>query len=405
MKRILYTLFNDRWSLFFFTLLVVDMVFKIQYAGSHGFFFGAILEIILLFLINSKKSAPKLVLNNNKIVHFLVLMVFLCYFFMLFCHIITGETVNVRVLYVFFNFLFFLYFAFFTKINNLDCIGWSIKIVTIIGSLSVLLITKGNTDTAWRGDALIDKGFLTIFFAISFCLCITDVMFRKNVTTNLLLFVFLLYINMFFIQSKTAFVSMVLYIFIMMFLLKGRIRLYLLIGVTLCSVLILLNSGFFLSDSMANAINVVLNDEFFSLDAKIQQHHMGTFDMRKMITSYSIMLFLKSPLWGIGIGGFREQGGYLGVTECESSYLDMLVEGGLLYFIPVFLIISIPYIRQIYLIKKKQQPSYQSFWTVSVMTCILICFYWNDFLLPFVFGLIGICFYIVFNNTKPIKNF
>ena len=313
--------------------------------------------------------------------------------------ILNGEFVSQRIIYIFFNIFVFLYFVFYSKINRLENIGFAVKIMTFLGSISVLMITKGDTTIIWRNQSLIDKGFLTIFFAISLCLCITDIIFKKNIYINIFLFLFYFYLNMFFIQSKTAFVSLGLYLCIIFFLVKGRYRLYFLLVLAIGCMIILANSNTLLSGSMANAVNVFFQNDIFSLDASVAKKNMGTFEARELITAYCLILFLKSPLWGIGIGKYSEMGGFMGITECESTYLDMLVEGGLLFFIPVFANIVIPLIYGIYRLKRGRVVSY-----VSVLSCIVVCFYWNDFLHPFVFALIGICCYAIFSYNINIAD-
>lgn len=403
MKKLLGNLLFDRWVLIFAVLVFFDILIK-HNLETHGVFLGYIIEVSVLLIFNQKRCAPKMIVNATK--HYLLFFSpLICFAIMFGFHIIAKEVITDKIVYRCIDLVFLLYFIFFSKVNKLEEIGFSIKLAAIIGSLSVLFVTHGDSLYNWRSDSdtMADKGFLTILYAIVQCLCITDILYKKNIVINMLILFFILYVNMFFVQSKTAFLALFFYFVIIFVLLKGRIRYYMLIGFVIFSIIVYFNSSFLITDSIANGINVFLGNEIFSLDAHTVEKTMVTFDMRDVITNYCLILFLKSPLWGIGIGGYAASGGILGVIECESTFLDMLVEGGLLYFVPVVASIFIPLCVGFYKAKIKGETSYQMLWTMSVLPCIIVCFYWNDFLFPFSFALIGICSYVIFNKNGSYK--
>ncbi len=398
MKKKLISQLSDKWYVLFLVILLVD-VFKHKIA-FHGVFTGNLIEVSFL-LANLKTYVRKL--NVEKIKH--VILIYsgvICFTLMLLFQIIAGGYISEQIIYHYLNFIIFIYFVFFTNTSLLEEIGFVIKILTIAGLCPVLL----SSDTyigEWRNDAFIDKIYLTGLVAISLCLCITDILFKKNTLMNFIFLFFIFYANMFFVQSKTAFVSLGLYLITILFLSKGRTRNYLLLGLLISIPLLYYRSDLFLSDSITNAVNIFFGSNVFNLDAKTQHMYTGTFDIRELIIYASLLTFYSSPLWGIGIGGIVEKGGFYGVMECESTYLDMLVEGGLLYFVPVFLSIIIPFITCIYNIKWKKIPSYQYYWAISILSCIIICFNWNDYLWPIFFALIGICTNLIFNRNQKIE--
>lgn len=403
MKKLINNLLFDRWVLLFTVLVFFDMLIK-HNLETHGVFFGYFVEVFLLILFNLKRCAPKLIVIKTQC-YLLFFSALICFTMMFIFHLLAKEVITDQIVYRYIDLVFLLYFTFFSKINKLEEIGFAIKIVTIIGSLSVLFVSQGDVLYDWRKDTdtLADKGYLTILFAISQCLCIADIIYKRNIAMNIILLMFFLYINMFFVQSKTAFLSLAFNFIVMFALLRGRFRFYFIIGLLAFAIIIFFNSSFLLTDSIANGINVFFGSEIFGLDAQTEKYSMVTFDMRDMITNYSLLLFLKSPLWGIGIGGYEASGGILGVMECESTFLDMLVEGGLLYFMPILASIIIPLVVGFYNAKIKKETSYQLFWVLSVIPCIIVCFYYNDFLFPFPFALIGICSYVVFNKNERYK--
>lgn len=403
MKELFHNTLFDRWCFIYITLLLVDMLFKVHF-DFHSSFFAMIIELCVLFFFNFKSYVPKFH-NRSKIIYLLYYSMLLLYFLMFIFQIAAGEYISPDVLYDFFNCFIFIYFAFYSKIDRLENIGFAIKLMTLLGCFSILLITRGDTSAFWRRETLIDKGFMTIFFAISQCLCITDIIFKNKIWLNLFFLIIFFYINMFFVQSKTSFVAFGLYLLVLLFLSKRRYRIYALLFLIVGGIVVVTKSDVFISESIAYAVNNFFNNDIFSLDATAEKRNIGSFEARSAITYYCLTIFWNNPLWGIGIGGYKDMGGFLGVTECESSYLDMLVEGGLLYFIPVFANIIIPLIYGLYYIKCKSNTIiYQMLWAVSVLTCILVCFYWNDFLHPFAFALIGMCCYAIFCNTNLNKS-
>ncbi len=397
MKKLLYNQFHNSWILLSSLMILVDFLVKRKFSFSVGY----IIEIAILFLFLTGNKKHRIAIYDKN-VNMLFYSGIFCLIIMFVSHVFAGLIYTYGIIFPFIDYFFFLYYAQYSKINCLEDIGFSIKLLTLLGCLHVLVIYMGGNFANWRELALIDKSYLTLFFAVSQALCITDIIFKKHIYMNIFFLIFFTWINSFFVFSKTSFVSLVFLLILLVVLSKGRIRWYMIL-MLLVGLIIIINFETLLPRAFANLINVVTNSDVYYFSESDARQRSLTYDVRGDIIGYALSLFYNSPLWGIGIGGYHESGGFLGVLECESSYLDMLVGGGILYFLPVFANMIVPFFLICINIKFKGVNTYQSYWVVSVLASLLICFLWNDFIFPSTFALIGICSYITFDKFKRLS--
>ena len=127
---------------------------------------------------------------------------------------------------------------------------------------------------------------------------------------------------------------------------------------------------------------------------------MGTYDAREIIDLYCANLFLNNPIYGIGLGNYELISSLpTEVTECENTYFDLLVNGGLLYGGPVIYILLASLIRCCKIIRHlRHNILYYNI--LGILISIIVCFRWNDFLYANIFMIIGMCYFFCkdYNN-------
>ena len=116
---------------------------------------------------------------------------------------------------------------------------------------------------------------------------------------------------------------------------------------------------------MKIAINYVLGSDVLQVDYRSKQ--FVTFDMRSEINSFTFSLFLQNPWIGIGCGVYQNIA-LLGVSECENTYADIFVEGGILWGIPMCAIMIFILFKSIINIKRKC-------WVYENYICLAIIVY------------------------------
>ena len=280
---------------------------------------------------------------------------------------------------------------------------YTVHLFSLIGAVSALVVVGGlqPLTLADRSFLLIDKGYLTLFFALSMCMSFFDVANKKHIKTNAFIFVAIFIVNTFVVSSRTAMVALIAFVATMFFLSESRVRkmlaFFLVPILAVYCVLVVLYPEQYISHSMAVAVNQVLGDNVLRVD--VDKTNLATYELRALIDARSFEIFLSSPIYGIGMGGFALMGGVDGILECENTYMDILVGGGILLGLPLFfmmIFMTILIVKNI----KDNVFFYENYMALSIMLCVIICFRWNDFLLPIVFALMGCAFYIAKRTRK-----
>lgn len=270
---------------------------------------------------------------------------------------------------------------------------------SFLGILSVLYLGGFNQlESQTRENSLIDKGALTLWFSLALCFSFANVLLSKKYKLlSLSAFCFILICNLFVIQSKTCILSFILFFVITFFSTSSTIRKYLLL-IVIPALMIFIPLAwnypeYFIPNTFAIAINQVLGKDI--LPTTVAKGDLTTYEIRDVIDLYCASLFLENPLAGIGLGQYAELRTLpTETTECENMYFDLLVNGGILYGLPVIstlltsLVMGIKRIRA-----NKENINY--YYILGIVCSFLVCFRWNDFFYASVFVAIGVCYYYV----------
>lgn len=300
--------------------------------------------------------------------------------------------------------LFFSLFCFSNyNITFISSIKKGAYIISLLGAVSILSL-NGFTSMSGsvRDEMLIDKGFLTVWFSISLCFSFIDSMIKGIKNYSTIMFVFILLVNLVVVQSKTCILAFIVFFGFFIILSKTQIRKrllrYMIPIFIVYGGLILSNPTEYIPHTFIVAINQVVGSDV--IPVYTDKFDMGTYDSRELIDAFCANLFLENPIVGIGLGNYELLPMLpTGVTECENTYFDLLVNGGLLYGAPVIYILLITIVRNVRQIWKSAN-TIEYYYILGVLVSIIVCFRYNDFLNISIFMFIGTCYYFCKNPKK-----
>lgn len=387
---------NHLWHLTIVFMVAIDIIGSAYFETGKTYMLFVCLA--LAFVIKSKS-----ILFNKDIVFPLVLVLSFCCLLLLQQIFIVHYDTDRQIVFLLYTSIL-LFYARKGITNEIYTLSLCVKVLSIIGTISVLLITGLHNDVMFREDALIDKGMLTMWYAMLYCITISDILMKRNIILNGLLFVSIFAFNLFIVQSKTATFTACVFV-VMVYLLsekelRKRYKRWLLPILLTLAVAIVMYPDDLLPESMRIATNHIVGTEVFSVDAASKQ--FNTFYVRQEIDAFTLMLFLEHPLIGIGCGGYKNYA-FLGITECENTYADIFVEGGILWGIPMLLIMGYILYHAIMNVRKKRNVS-ANYMCLAIIISMIIAFRYNDFVRPFTFIYLGCCYFIVSKSRKVEAN-
>lgn len=301
--------------------------------------------------------------------------------------------------------LFFSLFCFSNyNITFISSIKKGAYIISLLGAVSILSLNGFSVMSSnMRDEMLIDKGMLTIWFSLTLCFSFIDSMVKGIKNFSTLIFVFILLVNLVVVQSKTCILAFVIFLGFFIVLSKQQIhkRLlrYMIPLLIVYGVLIFSNPTEYIPHTFIVALNQVVGSDV--IPVYTDKFDMGTYDSRELIDIYCTKLFFENPIVGIGLGNYELLPTLpTGVTECENTYFDLLVNGGLLYGAPVIYILFITLVRNVKLIWKSTNIV-EYYYILGILISMIVSFRYNDFLNISVFMFIGSCYYF----CKINKNF
>lgn len=230
----------------------------------------------------------------------------------------------------------------------------SILLISLILSINVYLNIgivqqQGLSIYNIRQYTIVDKPVFSMIFSLSTVIIIEKIIKGRNKVLFLILLLNNLFIPIVIIQSKLVLVILFFIFFDYFMSLKLHVKFaftaFILILSSL-SILFLNAIGFtfnFLPDYIKAIVNILLSDNIFKIDNKFYD----TFIIRATIAFMVLDLFFDNFLWGLGFGGYSKyilsnNSATNVVTETESSFLNMFVEGGFIYSIlHIYLLIMI----------------------------------------------------------------
>lgn len=339
---------------------------------------------------------------------------FLFPLFFLFCIIQLFIFYNSEIVRFAINIIVF--YVFFKRANEdfFKSLSVSIKIVTLIASLSVVWVSlRYGQMMYFRDEAIIDKSYLTAFYTLSYIFCFVDIVFKNNIKINAFLLLFFIIINVLIVQSKAS-ILLIPTIPIITYLVatekRKEIRKTIFYGLLVVLVLSALFPQIVLPEQLKYGANRIAGIELFEENYTMMESHLSyTYDVRIGMREYCYELFSNNPLVGIGIGNFKNYNRYSGnffnhLTETESSWLQILTEGGL-FLIAIYLILFLtPIISCIKHFKKHEViDAYIPMTCMCFSLCFFLLFFYNDFTDSFFWISAGIILGIYFKGVKHEK--
>lgn len=289
---------------------------------------------------------------------------------------------------------------------ELHTIKIGLYILCAIGITHALLVGEGNVLTIEeRMSMIVDKGSLTMWFSMTLCITFVDIINQKKLWLNIIVFLAILIANLFVIQSKTAIVSFFCFFVLFALTSTGTIRKTMLrLIVPFLFLFICMayqNPEKYIPHTFAVALNQITGQDVIKID--YGKGDLDTYESRELIDAYCTLLFMENPITGVGLGNYSKMPGHpTDVTECENTYYDLLVEGGILYGGPIIYIIFISLIRIIKNIKRNKGANDVNYKILGIIISIAISFRWNDFLWVSIFLMLGNC-YCVSKSVAGIK--
>lgn len=311
-------------------------------------------------------------------------------------------------IYFFFNLIFWwnleilrwgvnivLFFIFY-RYSSYKCFyvfSFIIKFMTLI--CTFFIFTDSLYYGEWiydRAGGIMDKSYLTYFLALTYFFCVVDILYNRHTIFNMLSLFFCLVVNIMVIQSKTSLFAFVINLVLLFCfyselrrMIKKYIKYLIPIGIIFFVFFVRIPSS---QEDLKYGINRVLSFELFDEANFIRtEDRLGaTFDIRKDVREYCFELFWDNPIFGIGQGNYKfinqKSDNYFNqLSDTESSWLQILVEGGIYYIfiMAYFFLKPINDIRR----KLKYNPnSLYSYYYVMSFSFFITCFvmyFFNDF--------------------------
>ena len=265
--------------------------------------------------------------------------------------------------------------------------GLSFQLLTTFISVDVLWVCLSNNEFRYfRYEVIVDKSFITLFYSMTFIFCLTHFFMNRRRTLNFLILSFNLFVNVFIVQSKISISVFFLCLTIMIIFgvtNKKRELMYFALG---CGIVLTVIHAILPNQELPNeisyAINKLYRDNLYGFDRVQSQQMELTYDIRHALWAYALSLFYAHPILGIGIGNFVEHKFVYSrdfvITQTESSFINILTEGGLIYFMIIFFLfckgINCAYLK----FKKFHDPDYILCFTFFCSYLLLI--FGNDFM-------------------------
>lgn len=347
------------------------------------------IPLVLLFMCLCIFNKGLLQVDSNiKGLLYINLFVFICH--MLLCGVGSNEI------------KYFLYFIVFLVVNSLvSKQNWKIVEIALVGigvflSLDALqylpdLISRGVRIYNVANSTILDKSVYTLVLTLAFiCLlvnCLDKNLIKTARIVSLVLMVFFGAINIVLIQSKLFILVLTATIFVLYFFTNDTPKKFVR-SFSLVAVLLIVVAFVFYPQIIPDYIYVFLNrylgvfgDAVSSITA--YDRYTTTYSMRGTVYDFAFDLFLNHPLFGVGFGNYKiyaiENAGLLGgVTQTESSMMNVLVEGGAIYFV-THLALLLLLLQRIIRVKKKDSENLLYTKLLVILIAYVILNTGNDF--------------------------
>ena len=221
----------------------------------------------------------------------------------------------------------------------------SVVIVTLVTTIPLLYyyILYGYYA---RFDIVFEKSMMTFLYGFSFILLLTELFQTQGKCKYIILalLLYLLFVNVFILQSKTSIFAL-LVIFTLMFILRHKeinltFKRYWKGLILVLAILPFLPIEWEIPDAMKQAANQLTGKTVFVMEREMKE---DTYEIRGVILNRTIDIINEKPFFGAGFGNIASAliPTHTGITQGESQLIDFALEGGLTYLI-AFAILTIP---------------------------------------------------------------
>ena len=252
--------------------------------------------------------------------------------------------------------IYFIAFVFTLSVINID--DWNAVEISFVG-ISIFLcldalhcvgqvVSKGLRIYNVTNFTFLDKAYYTVILTITVIFMLSDLLINKGKVKLFrkiaLLFCIVIFslVNVVIVQSKLFIIALATMALAMALFSKGAIRRRIVLILCLAVFTAIVIFTFF-SNIVPDYIYIFLNRYFGlfgNIIAKMQlfARLSSTYVHRSTIYKYALKVFLGNFIFGVGFGNYRiyasANSELLGdVFQTESSYLGILVEGGVIYFL------------------------------------------------------------------------
>lgn len=221
----------------------------------------------------------------------------------------------------------------------------SILIITLVATIPLLYYYSLYGYYA-RDEIVFDKSMQTFLFGFCYILLLLE-LFNSNgkyKTLILTIFIYLILVNVFILQSKTS-IFVLLVIFILMSIwrrneVKLTLKRYWKNLIIVAIAIPFLPIEWEVPDAIKQAANMLTGETVFVLGKDMRE---DTYEIRGIILDKTIDIINENPLLGAGFGNMTSalKSTNTRVTQGESQFMDLGIEGGLTYLL-AFVILTLP---------------------------------------------------------------
>lgn len=399
---------------FYFALSLFPCFSRIGLSEQFGKF-GLLILIFLLLFLKSSKAHYLRFSSRIALLYIISILGLSCF------HVIMYGFPQNPVRLISWLSVFFIMSSFSFK-NETKVFSVSIKIVVLLIDFILLYFCLVHSNLYfYRSDVAavgIDKPTITFYFTLYCSIVYTEYIHNACKKIDYFLFPLTIFINIYIAQSKLALTSILIFIFVYHVINQSqeyKIRVKTILKIVIpCAIILFIwdPTFFFLPDEFKIMANHYLGTDVFNTSTTLKD--TNTYSIRQAIRAHCFNLFFKNPILGVGIGNYRNyagsdvtfnigNGAYVTITEAESQFLGILVEGGLWYIISFASLLVFICVQATMTLRKKINSFESSICLAIIIPLIYLCF-GNDFFNVNFWIIIGYCLSLIGFNKKDCQN-
>lgn len=320
----------------------------------------------------------KKIINNFT----LTTICFVLFFIPFLQNIIFGISMG-RIKYIIYIGFFYLIVPLLNK-KSWYWIKGSLILVGVLLNLDALIhipeiLSSGLRIFNIKGLLILDKPIYSMVLTLTISFLLVEIALKKNK------YVFLswsyigisLFVNIFFLQSKSSILCLITALAVFYLNASRKIRRRIIFLIVFSSMLLFLFSYFF-PQYIPEYIKAFFYKVIGNSGNQVYDRYNLTFDHRKIIREFALGLFWKNPILGVGFGNYsfyaiQNLPGF--ATQTESSFLNVFIEGGVIYGLG-YITLNLYLFCELFL-KRKKMLRQSGYIYIEMMLMILLIFIFN----------------------------